>query len=213
MEKIRRKAINQMSEILAGIVQGRLKHDQSVWHCGTAHCVAGWNTALNHKRLYRKQVKMQLEAEGLENEHELGAWDASTPDGLSDGCLAKEDWDLSSREANYMFDGDASLDEQIGLIEFLRAGHRWLDGDGTYGLPDGLAEFQRRYQGRAAQKRWADEYDAKRRQFHERLKRARKHRYGSDLVEELLVCKPAAATATEPETIEEVETVTAATAK
>lgn len=29
-------------QVVQDILSGKLEHDQSQWHCGSAHCVGGW---------------------------------------------------------------------------------------------------------------------------------------------------------------------------
>lgn len=168
MAKIKAKAIAQMREILVGIVLGRLKHKQSVWHCGTAACVAGWNTNLNHKRLAEKTWKaVQKQAEQsyvtLESGLENWTWDLSDgPEDQDDGTLAQKDWGLSDEEAEFMFEGGASLAQQIGLIEFLAAGHRWdpeWDDDDWADLPDELNALVDAFRDADARQTWAEQHD------------------------------------------------------
>lgn len=41
---------DEIRYILEGIKSGRLEHVQSDFHCGTAHCVAGWYVTLNAQK-------------------------------------------------------------------------------------------------------------------------------------------------------------------
>lgn len=154
--KIAKKAINQMRQILVGIVLGRLQHDQTAWHCGSAHCVAGWNTALNHKQLYKEQLKQQLKNRGCADESELDDWVVYMKESdMGDGLIAQKDWGLSDYEAGVLFDGDAALGDQIGMIEYLAAGHRYTVRDWT----DELEAYTRRYTTHKARMAWALEHD------------------------------------------------------
>lgn len=110
------EAISQLENILTGCRSGRLLHKQSTWHCGSAHCVAGWNTVLNHRAAYDKAVEV-AQCDTLD---------------IDDGRLAKEDWGLNNAEANYCFIGDATFEQQFGLLEFLRAGHRLPNSETDY---------------------------------------------------------------------------------
>lgn len=43
------KALKEMRYIMDGILSGRMEHKQNEWHCGTAHCFAGWGELLGKK--------------------------------------------------------------------------------------------------------------------------------------------------------------------
>ena len=203
MTKIKPKAIEQMREILSGIVLGRLRHNQGTWHCGTAGCVAGWNTALNHKELYENAYQKLCVEKAAQwgRQPEQIHWslcDLPGQENENDDDIAKRDWGLSEGEAEFMFAGPASLEQQIGLIEFLADGHRapdWWDGE-DYPLPDKLQEYVDQYDSSAARLAWAKKYE--------------QPRPNTDVVEDLL--KPTAKKpAKKQEVVEEVVEVVTAT--
>lgn len=170
-KKITSKAIGRMREILSGIILGKLEHDQASWHCGTAHCVAGWNTALFHPALYKKAQKaVEKEGEARRDSDWRGirgnAWNiceytcSQSPNSrtyrMSDSDLAVKDWGLNDLESDYMFAATARLAEQVGLIEFLADGHRVADNCPC--CDSALRAYVSRYRGEYARRRWAEKY-------------------------------------------------------
>lgn len=150
---IKPEAIQQMREILAGIVLGKLRHKQDVWHCGTAHCVAGWNTVLNHKDLYEEQRKKRPF-------QTKGAWRVCTGSSENDGDIAQADWGLNNIEAQFLFGWAVSLSEQIGLVELLASGQR-LGADDYFQTAQKLDDEVAKYKTRNQRKSWAQAVIAK----------------------------------------------------
>jgi hypothetical protein len=50
---LKKSAIKNMRAIFEGIRDGRLKHIQNSWHCGSAHCIFGWKITLDAARMAR----------------------------------------------------------------------------------------------------------------------------------------------------------------
>ena len=42
IEPITKEVIAKIKDVMSQIKDGKLKHEQSQWHCGTAHCLIGW---------------------------------------------------------------------------------------------------------------------------------------------------------------------------
>jgi hypothetical protein len=63
--------------------------DQSTWHCGTKHCFAGWG---------------QIDA-------------GYKPNSSTTWGDAAAYYDLTDREAQYLFDGDRTLDDFRGVAK------------------------------------------------------------------------------------------------
>lgn len=97
--------------ILEGVKSGELKHNQSAYHCGTAHCIAGWHCVLNSKRLgltYNPSIDdFEEDIEGFD------PWDT-----------AQKDWQLTEAESFILFDCNAVLEVQFSLLKYLEAGNR-----------------------------------------------------------------------------------------
>lgn len=41
-------------QVVRDILEGKLDHDQTEWHCGTAHCVRGWFEVKASKHFYNQ---------------------------------------------------------------------------------------------------------------------------------------------------------------
>lgn len=206
MKKIKPEAIGQMREILSGIILGKLKHDQGSWHCGTAACVAGWHTNLNHKEIADKAFELAQEY-ARRNKGSVGRWiwDTALACGRRDDQIARDDWGLDYQEGDFMFRSDAGLAQQVGLIEYLADGHRWAAEEDERGVhfyaedgeaPPILEEYIDRYYSIAARQQWAEKYE--------------QPRPNTDVVEALLKPK-AKKPVKKQEVIEEVVEVVTAT--
>ncbi len=42
MRKLTTEKYQEIKQIIADIKSGKKEHNQKVYHCGTAHCIAGW---------------------------------------------------------------------------------------------------------------------------------------------------------------------------
>ncbi len=119
MKALDKKIINQIEFILNGIKKGELEHVQREFHCGTAHCIAGWHEyfqKVSSGYEYDEDFsEFRLNNELLEREWP-SAWD-----------IAKADWELTRNEAYILFDQDSTLEEIFKLFEWLKIGRRVPD--------------------------------------------------------------------------------------
>lgn len=173
---------------MVGIVSGRLEHNQNWWHCGTAACVAGWNTNIYHHKKADRALKKACTLQGRSAEQILEGdydWDAN------DAVQAKRDWQISEAEAGFMFDSGATWAQQIGLIEFLADGHR-LTGHETWASHQKQREMLNRYVARYEDikecRAWAKKWDAPSRSNSKLVKEllATKASTGKEVLDEIL---------------------------
>lgn len=102
---------SQIRFILEGVKSGEFKHCQFSYHCGTAHCIAGWHCVLNSKRL------------GLTYNPSIDDFEEDI-EGFDPWNKAQEDWGLSDAESFILFDCNATLECQFYLLEYLETGNR-----------------------------------------------------------------------------------------
>lgn len=110
-----KKVTDEIRHILEGIKSGRLEHVQGEFHCGSAHCVAGWYVVLNAQKL------------GLVYIPEDETFEPSDPEADTDpDCwdIARENWGLTPAESAILFLWNAALDIQFALLEYLESGQR-----------------------------------------------------------------------------------------
>lgn len=119
-EVITREATAEIEDILTGCRSGRLRHNQEIFHCGTAHCIAGW--------------------------HEVRKEEESTCGIGSPWQNAQKDWGLSESEATLFFASNAVFPLQFAVLETLKAGYR-LQKDSRFlqHLRDVLGTVSRSY--------------------------------------------------------------------
>jgi hypothetical protein len=61
------RTLKEMRFIMDGILEGRLEHNQKVWHCGTAHCFMGWamvfikSALLNRKSIFTTSLRRDVQ--------------------------------------------------------------------------------------------------------------------------------------------------------
>jgi len=137
MERISENTTKELRYILEGIRDGRLQHKQESYHCGTAHCVAGWKEVLDVCKIETKKSffkvpqrairDMSKDIDTLEEkvedlEGKLGISYIDTPFGY-----ATKVWGLTKQEAYKLFSAEAKLKNQFKVLEKLEAGYRHYD--------------------------------------------------------------------------------------
>lgn len=133
MEALSKEITNEIRFILEGCRDGKLKHKQEDFHCGTRHCIAGWKTLLDYsaeisdpkiltsKRLdyrWEKTLAPFFKKHGVTEDDNIEAWSSLDP------VYAQKEWKLSRQEAYQLFSPYASFDSQFALLEKLEAGER-----------------------------------------------------------------------------------------
>jgi hypothetical protein len=114
----KQQATQEIREILEGIRDGRLEHNQRWFFCGTARCVAGWKVALDY-------MKENPDAPKEVDEETLYEYAECSLEDPYDGCLqspwkyAMERWGLSEEDADELFDEGATIAGQFAVLERL----------------------------------------------------------------------------------------------
>lgn len=144
-EPLSEKALKEMRFIMDGIKEGRLQHDQGSWHCGSAHCFAGWceviaATANESKKGFFSAPLSKLARVGrgtymkwidrLVRKFNPSMY-VSMIDG-TDGKYAKERWGLNPTEANLLFKGDNTKADLERIVSKFEAGKRYENRDPYY---------------------------------------------------------------------------------
>lgn len=125
MKPLPKNVTGEIRSILEGCRDGRLKHNQRVFHCGTAHCIAGWKQALDFAKACNVKNIARVKF----------AYETDTPVGKYAACFekwstvgastyAQEQWGLTYTEARILFNGLASFPGQFALLEQLERGER-----------------------------------------------------------------------------------------
>lgn len=114
-----KKITKEIRDILEGIRDGRLKYTQELYHCGTAHCVAGWKLVLD---MCKEDKTLDIESIGRYETNEF--LKENTGYGEDTGDYATRHWKLSRAESETLFDEDARLEDQFALLESLESGVR-----------------------------------------------------------------------------------------
>jgi hypothetical protein len=125
MKPLSKDITNEIREILEGCRDGRLKHDQDVFSCNSARCIAGWKIAFD---IAKSRGKGIATAKRLRDRTITDFASARSDDEcLPEWYYAKEAWGLVAQEASGLFDTDSTLDQQFALLEKLEAGERLED--------------------------------------------------------------------------------------
>lgn len=148
LDVISPEAIADMIRIFEGLCSGSLKHIQPMFHCGTAHCFAGWKEVLDALNAF--SLLFLTKSEGYPAFEKWGAleWenhlDTYAPEIFSD-CLFNEDveihkfnrpwhyakrkWGLTKLESNTLFHHYATLEHQGIVLGLLARGYRLSSGE------------------------------------------------------------------------------------
>lgn len=114
------KAVAEMRFIMDGILEGRLKHNQKAWHCGTAHCFMGWAMVLlrsaerNKKSIFTTSVRKDVSSVCS---HGYGYSDM-------DGFIMNR-WGITWNEWSKIADSDNTKGQLNSYIKRLENGYRY----------------------------------------------------------------------------------------
>lgn len=135
LKPLSKKITNEIRWILEGCRDGKLKHNQEAFHCGTAHCIAGWKVTLDASKMIDGAL---LTADFGEDEGALpkmvNGWDLTKfrrknaryiwNDDFDDWAYAQSKWRLIGEEASGLFDWRRTFEQQFALLEKLENGER-----------------------------------------------------------------------------------------
>lgn len=145
MERISEKATKEIRYILEGVRDGELKHEQSTYHCGTGHCIAGWKEVLDFARQKSRKGFFTVPKKFINAEY-VNEFDRSTDIGKELNSFvaereentlfsnysygyAQKEWNLNNEEAVQLFHADARLKNQFSVLKKLESGKRLIDGN------------------------------------------------------------------------------------
>lgn len=110
-----------LNKIMNGILSGELEHKQSLYHCYTAHCFAGWVEVLD------------LQEKGYSTNFIGSLWNGCSSNSPiicgSTWIYAKARLGLNEDEAIVLFHSDSSLELQVELVRLLNQGRRLIYPD------------------------------------------------------------------------------------
>lgn len=120
-----KEALAEIRNILEGIKERRLLHNQNAFHsvteCGTAHCIAGWKVHLD-----ALQAGLNPVYKGpIDDEAYCPEIDSFVTYHVGRGIdweYAEVKWELTASEARALFSDSATLKQQFELLEVLEAG-------------------------------------------------------------------------------------------
>lgn len=112
-----------INTILRGIATGELDHNQSEYHCGTAHCIAGWVEVIKAKELgysytWFKEVEQPCFTKGDEELYEISPLMETT------WQFAQRVLGLTPQEAAILFNVMSSFNQMCALLKILNSGRR-----------------------------------------------------------------------------------------
>jgi len=122
LQPLAKEITDEIRLILEGCRDGRLKHDQTSFHCGTKHCIAGWKEMLDYRKAANRPTA-QIAGKKFSEWMNRNPGSLTIPRWLAWG-YAQRTWDLTNTEANILFDSDATFDDQFALLEKLERGKR-----------------------------------------------------------------------------------------
>lgn len=150
-----RRITREMRAIITGIKQGRLEHEQSMYHCGTKHCIAGWAIVLMYEATryrYKTWAKLSRNARADWPIATLSSFVASQLKGLDllqfremykgsywasmEWILVSIHWQLTPAEQASLFWGDRKLSEIEDTVTRLEKGQRRLCIDSNTSIGD-----------------------------------------------------------------------------
>jgi len=101
--------------ILEGCRDGKLERTQVVFHCGTAHCVAGWKQVLDFQKINKLE----------EPSHQRVDLERLSPDTWA---YAAGEWGLTMAESEELFGSHVTIDDQFDVLIRLEKGFRLRAG-------------------------------------------------------------------------------------
>lgn len=120
MLKLSDEALEEMRFIMDGILSGTLNHIQTHFHCGTAHCFAGWKVVLDAKKKCPS-----LDIHDVIHDDYLGLVINTDFSNSEEWSYAQEDWGLTYCESAILFNVCATKAEQDFLVSQLEQGQRF----------------------------------------------------------------------------------------
>lgn len=129
LKPLSKQITDEIRFILEGCRDGKLKHDQLEFHCGTSHCIAGWCEVIDYAnaRNLKTPYRITGSSEAFTHWHDdaLAAL-KQRPDASETAAYgyAQHKWGLGCREAEALFNACATFPEQFTLLEKLEAGER-----------------------------------------------------------------------------------------
>lgn len=126
-------AVEKMTYILNNIRSKKFKHRQDKWHCGTAHCFAGWNYMVEAQKLTSKNLGNNVTSIPKDTLVALLNWpnaenrilEESDHAAFTRGFTIK-DWGLLETEADLLFNSESDLGQLTGQVRLFRIGYRYL---------------------------------------------------------------------------------------
>lgn len=104
------KASEEIRSILDRCKSGELAHDQSLFFCGTARCIAGWKVHLDY---VKKSKNPNPESDDL--------WLFLPKNAEYPSTYAARKWKLDHDQAWRLFGSEATFPEQYAVVEELEA--------------------------------------------------------------------------------------------
>lgn len=105
MELRHRENRVKLREIIKGVKEGRLDHNQNYYHCGSAHCIAGWYTYLEKEKNGWYYVQFTHDEEySLRDKY---------GNRVVDGDYVQEECGLTPREADELFFSQLTIEEIV----------------------------------------------------------------------------------------------------
>jgi hypothetical protein len=124
LEPLPKSITDEIRFILEGCRDGRLKHKQDNYHCGTKHCVAGWKEIMDFvSETNGNNLNVTARSKRF-NDWQRRAYESLNLADADTWNYAERAWGLTDNESFLLFDMDATLDDQFSLLERLEAGER-----------------------------------------------------------------------------------------
>ena len=136
LKPLSKRAIAELETVVSGIEKGKLQHNQSYIHCGTAHCICGWL----EMRHFASQAKIPMATiktvEFFDNspvtsqsEKLLGEYRSQVADNLnihttSPWWLVVARLGLTRAESYSLFKGSLTIEDIRDTLELLKKGLR-----------------------------------------------------------------------------------------
>ena len=158
--RLTKQALHEIKTVIRGIKDGRLAHQQTAVHCGSAHCVAGWKAVLDYgnqtgdfemavvvpleKIIYdavkKDFVPLDPDIPVEEIVYKRGTkfykWLAKQPGqsliNADEMSYAQMKWGLTDDEAHELFNGGTTLEHMESMIEKWEQGFRYVSRQVKY---------------------------------------------------------------------------------
>lgn len=113
----------RLNRIWNGIKSGELNHNQQFFHCGTAHCIAGWEIVF---LLEENNISIKIIDKGLITDFTLFTLMKAMNLDIdpNEYTVAQVSLGLNDNEARMLFAGGMRFEVQNALVEYLNQGYR-----------------------------------------------------------------------------------------